>query len=74
MTGIEISEENGIPMKSLEEITARRDLVQESIRTCRNSLFLPDLRKELETLNWIIGEGLLSNRGIRSKDGIPLKN
>lgn len=60
-------------MKTVEEITERRDIVKEAIRTCRNSLFLPELRKELETLNWILGEGELSNRGIRPKTDIPFK-
>lgn len=60
-------------MKTVEEITARRDIVKDSIRGCRNSLFLPELRKELETLNWILGEGELSNRGIRRKADPPFK-
>lgn len=55
-------------MRTLEEITARRDIVQESVRTCRNSMFLPELRRELATLNWILGEGELSTVGIRTFD------
>ena len=60
-------------MKTAEEITTRRDIDSDAIRGCRNSMFLPGLRKELETLNWILGEGELSNRGIRQKTEPPLK-
>jgi hypothetical protein len=60
-------------MKTIEEITARRDIASASIRGCRNSMFLPELRKELETLNWILGEGELSTKGIRQQTNPPLK-
>lgn len=60
-------------MRTVEEINDRRDIVSASIRGCRNSMFLPELRKELETLNWILGEGELSNRGIRQQTVTPLK-
>jgi hypothetical protein len=66
VAGINIAERMD-PMKTVEEITARRDIVEYSIRTCRNSLFLPGLRSELATLNWILGEGDPSTMGIRAK-------